>query len=59
MEPDVLLADGAPTFIDAVETALRRLSPEDSSRRMQLASRNSWETRTERLLSLIQRELTA
>ncbi len=57
MEPDVTLVDGAAAFVDAIEAALGLLGETDRTRRMQVASRNSWEARTERLLGLIQHEL--
>jgi len=56
MEPDVALTDGPDAFARAVEAALARRSEAEKERRMQLASRNSWETRTERLLGLVQGE---
>jgi glycosyltransferase involved in cell wall biosynthesis len=59
MEPDVALVDGPGAFVAAVEAALARLGPSDRTRRMQLASRNSWEARADTLLELIQRELDA
>jgi glycosyltransferase involved in cell wall biosynthesis len=59
MEPDVALTDGPDAFVRAVEDALVCGSEAEQERRMQLASRNSWETRTERLLGLVQRELEA
>lgn len=57
MEPDVLLARGADAFVAAVEQALERLAPEDRERRIELASRNTWDTRVDRLLSLVEDEL--
>jgi glycosyltransferase involved in cell wall biosynthesis len=59
MEPDVLLADGTAAFIQAVEGALDRDSQADRKRRQEIAARNSWETRTGRLLELVDRELEA
>jgi glycosyltransferase involved in cell wall biosynthesis len=59
MEPDVALTHGAEAFSRAVEDALLRGSEAERERRMKLASRNSWDTRTERLLGLVQRELEA
>jgi glycosyltransferase involved in cell wall biosynthesis len=59
MEPDVVLADGATTFVEAVQEALGRNSEADRMQRRQLASRNSWEARTERLLGLVHQELEA
>jgi glycosyltransferase involved in cell wall biosynthesis len=57
MEPDVMLVDGAAAVVEAVEQALERANGGDESRRIDLASRNTWETRTERLLQLIDDEL--
>jgi glycosyltransferase involved in cell wall biosynthesis len=57
MEPDVILADGATNFVQAAQAALGRNSEADRVRRMKLAARNSWETRTERLLELVRQEL--
>jgi glycosyltransferase involved in cell wall biosynthesis len=59
MEPDVVLVDGAERFVAAVEEALDRRDGEDKIRRMRLASRNDWDTRTERLLALVERALDA
>jgi glycosyltransferase involved in cell wall biosynthesis len=57
MEPDVVLADRPAGFVEAVEEALSRNSEADRVRRRELASRNSWEAKTERLLGLVDREL--
>jgi glycosyltransferase involved in cell wall biosynthesis len=57
MEPDVVLADGAATFIHAIEIALGRNSVAERLRRQQFAASNSWEAKTDRLLRLVQREL--
>jgi glycosyltransferase involved in cell wall biosynthesis len=59
MEPDVVLADRPASFVEAVEEALSRNSEADRVRRRELASRNSWEAKTERLLGLVGRELDA
>jgi hypothetical protein len=59
MEPDVLLADGTTTFIQAVEQAFGRNGEAERLRRKELAARNSWEARTLRLLELVHRELEA
>jgi glycosyltransferase involved in cell wall biosynthesis len=59
MEPDVLVVDGAEAFTGAIESALARDSEDDRARRFALAARNTWETRTGRLLELIGEELTA
>jgi glycosyltransferase involved in cell wall biosynthesis len=59
MEPDVVLEDDAATFVDAIDAALGHLSDADRIRRMEVASRNSWDTRAGTLLGLVQRELQA
>jgi glycosyltransferase involved in cell wall biosynthesis len=56
-EPDVLLARGAGEFIAAVDAALLSDAPEDRARRRAIAARNTWESRTERLLALITQRL--
>jgi glycosyltransferase involved in cell wall biosynthesis len=53
MEPDVELVDGAEEFVAAIETALGAESPEAVARRRDLAEKNTWEARTERLLDLV------
>jgi len=58
MEPDVVLARGAAEFVAAVEHALRLDSDEDRARRISLAARNTWDTRTQRLLDLVSAQLT-
>ncbi|MDQ3380690.1 MAG: glycosyltransferase [Actinomycetota bacterium] len=57
MEPDVVVVDGADALVRAVETALDRSTAADVERRMTLAARNTWEGRTERLLTLVADEL--
>jgi glycosyltransferase involved in cell wall biosynthesis len=57
MEPDVVLAGEPASFVEAVGTALRRDAEADRVRRREIASRNSWEAKTERLLDLVGREL--
>jgi glycosyltransferase involved in cell wall biosynthesis len=57
MEPDVVLADDATSFIEAVQAAARRDAETDRERRRELAARNTWEKKTERLLELVEREL--
>jgi glycosyltransferase involved in cell wall biosynthesis len=59
MEPDVVLAESPAGFVDAIDAALGRAGEADRARRMQIASRNSWETRTDKLLGLVQGELDA
>jgi glycosyltransferase involved in cell wall biosynthesis len=53
MEPDVALADGAEAFVAAVESALAADSSDAVERRRQLAEKNTWDARTERLLGLV------
>jgi glycosyltransferase involved in cell wall biosynthesis len=57
LEPHVLLAQGA---VDILPTLARALDGVDRGRegRIALASRNTWETRTSRLLELVDGELT-
>jgi glycosyltransferase involved in cell wall biosynthesis len=57
MEPDVVLVEEAMDFVAEVRKAVDRDAEADRSRRRQLASRNSWEAKTERLLELVGREL--
>jgi glycosyltransferase involved in cell wall biosynthesis len=59
MEPDVVLVDGLASFIEAVQEAAGRNREADVLRRRQLAARNSWEKKTERLLELVDSELDA
>jgi glycosyltransferase involved in cell wall biosynthesis len=59
MEPDVVLANGATAFVEAVQDAVDRDGDADRLRRKQLAARNTWEAKTERLLGLVRRELEA
>jgi hypothetical protein len=59
MEPDVVLVNGAKSFLQAVREAVGRNGETDQLRRRQLAARNSWETKTEQLLELVRRELDA
>jgi glycosyltransferase involved in cell wall biosynthesis len=56
MGPDVVLADGAASFMAAIESALDQGNGA-RDRRMSLAAGNTWEARTERLLGLISAEL--
>ena len=58
MEPDVVLARGASQFVAAVEQALQLNRDEDRARRISLAARNTWETRTQRLLDLVSAQFT-
>ena len=57
MEPDVVLARGAEAFVAAVRAALGLRSDADRGRRVAIAAQNTWEIRTERLLSLVGSEL--
>jgi glycosyltransferase involved in cell wall biosynthesis len=59
LEPDVLVADGAADFVSAVETALAMRGEEERARRTSLAAKNTWETRTDRLLGLVAEQLRA
>jgi glycosyltransferase involved in cell wall biosynthesis len=58
MEPDVALVEGKDELIGAVDAALGRVSSADRERRIALAARNTWETRTERLLEFVSSELS-
>jgi glycosyltransferase involved in cell wall biosynthesis len=57
MEPDVVLANEPVRFVDAVGAVLGVDAETDRMRRRKVASRNSWEAKTERLLELVGREL--
>jgi glycosyltransferase involved in cell wall biosynthesis len=57
MEPDVVLAGEPASFVEAVGAALERDEMADRIRRREIAARNSWEAKTERLLDLVGREL--
>jgi gamma-glutamyl:cysteine ligase YbdK (ATP-grasp superfamily) len=57
MEPDVVLTEGASTFVEAVREALAQGSEADQARRKRLAHHNTWDKRTERLLELVRQEL--
>jgi glycosyltransferase involved in cell wall biosynthesis len=59
MEPDVALVSDTSRFIDAVKEAFVHDGAADRERRRQLASRNSWEAKTDRLLRLVEQELEA
>jgi glycosyltransferase involved in cell wall biosynthesis len=59
MEPDVALVEGAAGFVDWVARVSARDGEADKMRRMELASRNSWEAKTDRLLELVSRELNS
>ena len=51
MEPDVVVASEGE-LVAATTAALALVAPADVQRRQALAARNTWETRTERLLAL-------
>ncbi|MEX2556605.1 MAG: glycosyltransferase [Actinomycetota bacterium] len=57
LEPDVVVAHGLEGVETAVTSALALSDETDVARRQKLAAANTWETRTERLLSLIEDEL--
>jgi glycosyltransferase involved in cell wall biosynthesis len=57
LEPDVVVARGLAEVLAAVEAALALTEVADIERRQALAASNTWETRTERLLSLISADL--
>ena len=54
MEPDVRLVRGADEFVLAVEDVLALDGDDDRVRRMTLAAANTWESRTRRIIELIQ-----
>jgi glycosyltransferase involved in cell wall biosynthesis len=57
MEPDVVLADDAASFISAVVVTAGRNTEADRLRRRAVAARNTWDKKTERLLELVEGEL--
>ncbi len=57
MEPDVVLCSGTDEFLAAVDRAVAANDPEEVRRRGEIAALNTWETRTERLLGLVDSEL--
>jgi glycosyltransferase involved in cell wall biosynthesis len=59
MEPDVQLVRGVDEFVLAVEDALSRDADTDRARRMTLAAANTWESRTQRILDLVQPHVAA
>jgi glycosyltransferase involved in cell wall biosynthesis len=59
LEPDVRLARSIEDVEAAVADALEQRNEPDVERRQAIAARNTWGTRTERLLSLIVKELVA
>ena len=59
MEPDVVLAHDLEEIEEAVAQVLELGSQSDVERRQALAAKNTWEARTERLLSLVSAEISA
>jgi glycosyltransferase involved in cell wall biosynthesis len=59
MEPDVRLTRGADEFVRAVEDVLALNSQDDRARRMALAAANTWESRTRRIIELVQPHVEA
>jgi glycosyltransferase involved in cell wall biosynthesis len=57
LEPDVILVSDTSRFIDAVKEAQAHNGEAERRRRRHLASRNSWEAKTDRLLGLVEQEL--
>jgi glycosyltransferase involved in cell wall biosynthesis len=57
MEPDVVLAADDEAVLAAVEQGLAARSAEDTARRTEIASHNTWETRAAKLLDLVAAEL--
>ena len=56
MELDVVLAGSTPAFFKGIQDAVARNGEADRRRRKQLAARNTWKAKTERLLELVQQE---
>jgi glycosyltransferase involved in cell wall biosynthesis len=59
LEPYVVLADTPAELVGAVEAALLRLGEDERSARVELAARNTWETRASTLLGLVTAALEA
>jgi glycosyltransferase involved in cell wall biosynthesis len=57
MEPHVVVADDVDAFEACIAAALNRTTSSEIAARQELAGRNTWETRTRRLLELITAEL--
>jgi glycosyltransferase involved in cell wall biosynthesis len=57
MEPDVVVVEGTASFIRAVQTAANRDSAVDTRRRREVAAKNTWEKKTERLLEILKQQL--
>jgi glycosyltransferase involved in cell wall biosynthesis len=58
-EPDVVVGTGIEDAEQGIAAALALRGPDDVARRQAIAAENTWETRTERLLSLVAGELAA
>ena len=58
LEPDCVLAHGHEHVERAVAAALELMTHEDVQRRQAIGARNTWDARTERLLSLVTDELS-
>jgi glycosyltransferase involved in cell wall biosynthesis len=57
--PDIVLASGTREYLRGIESALESADQGSAAQRMALAAQNTWETRTERLLGLVEAELAA
>ena len=57
LAPYVRLATTADEFVQSIETGLGQRTAADVAERQAVAARNTWETRTARLLELIEAEL--
>lgn len=56
-EPDVVVAGGVDEFVAGVRAALSLDTDKDRARRVALAAANTWDSRTDRLLSLVSEAL--
>jgi glycosyltransferase involved in cell wall biosynthesis len=59
VDRDVLLAEGVEELAAAIEIALGRSRAQDRERRMTVAERNTWDSRTSRLLELVEAQLAS
>jgi glycosyltransferase involved in cell wall biosynthesis len=57
LEPHAVVAQGPDDAIEAIERALASLGDADREARQAVAARNTWDTRTARLLDLVAAEL--
>jgi hypothetical protein len=57
MEPDVTVVEDPAELPDAGERALELVRAVDVERRQAVARENTWDTRTDRLIALVQEEL--